>query len=168
MSENVQQIKEEILNGMFILQGEGILTENKGHLSYKLDDGRICMVGHLHTTAKTFEEMSIDDMILLDENGNVVDGNLDPVGEWHIHSEIYKARPDIRSFIHAHPMGSMIFGIAKKEIVPCYIAATIFSPSVPILDYVGRIDTPELGKKVADTMGDNCANFSIKNILDKP
>lgn len=157
MSEDLRLIQEEILLGMRILQGEGVLAENKGHLSYRLEDGRICMVGHLHDTAKTFEEMGVDDMVLIDADGNLVKGRLKPVGERYIHTAVYSARPDVRAIIHAHPRGSLVFGIANRPIIPVYHQATIFAPAVPIFDYSAQIDTPELGRQVAQALGDNYA-----------
>lgn len=157
MAEDIKVIKEKILLGMRILAGEGVLQENKGHLSYRLDNGNIVIVGHLHGSAKTFDEVTADDLIIMDGDANVVEGHLTPIGEWPIHTEIYKARPDVRSVIHAHPRGSLVFGIAMVPIIPCYHQATIFAPHVPIMDYSAQIDTAPLGKEMVKQMGDSYA-----------
>ncbi|MBI2875100.1 MAG: class II aldolase/adducin family protein [Firmicutes bacterium] len=156
-SSDLQRIKEEIIFGMKVLRGEGVLEQNMGHLSYRLDDGNICMIGHLHDKAKTFDEMGPEDMVVIDPDGKLVEGTLNPVGERVIHTAVLAARPDVRSVIHAHPKTSMLFGITGQPILPVYMNATIFAPSVPILDYAAQIDTPELGRQVAETLGNNYA-----------
>ena len=56
-----------------------------------------------------------EDLFTLGFDGEILDGpkGTRPVSEFHIHSEIYKMRPDVNSVLHAHPMVPILFTIAE-------------------------------------------------------
>jgi L-ribulose-5-phosphate 4-epimerase len=65
-----------------------------------------------------YENMKIDDMVVVDLNGNIVEGNLRPSSDTKTHLEIYKAFEGVNSIVHTHSKFATIFAQAKKEIKP--------------------------------------------------
>ena len=154
MSNQVDQIKQKIVDGMKILLRDGLMELNTGHLSVRVPGkDLICMPGHLHDQARTLDTLIFDDIITIDMEGNKVEGELSAVGERFIHTKIYAARPDVGSVIHCHPQLATCFSIAGVKIFPVYHRAAIFHPGVPIWDYPGQIDKPELGQQLAEALG---------------
>jgi L-ribulose-5-phosphate 4-epimerase len=154
MSNQVDQIKQKIVDGMKILLRDGLMELNTGHLSVRVPgENLICMPGHLHDQARTLDTLIFDDVITIDMEGNKVEGELSAVGERFIHTKIYAARPDVGSVIHCHPQLATCFSIAGVKILPVYHRAAIFYPAVPIWDYPGQIDKPELGQQLAEALG---------------
>jgi L-ribulose-5-phosphate 4-epimerase len=150
-----EELKQEIAQAVRTLSGAEILTLTLGHVSYRVPKSeKIVILGHTHKSFKMLDEVTEEDIIVMDFDGNTIEGKYEPPGEKYIHTEIYKRRPDVQSVIHGHPFLSMALGIANIRIVPVYFLASQFHPEVPILDYWGQIDTAELGKKVADALGD--------------
>ena len=131
---------------------------NTGHLSVRVP-GRdlICLPGHLHDQGRTLDTLTIDDIITIDMDGNKVEGTLSGVGERFIHTRIYAARPEVSSVIHCHPKMAICFSIAGVKILPVYHRAAIFHPGVPIWDYPGQVDTPELAQQLTDALADGPA-----------
>ncbi len=78
--------------------------------------------------------------------------------EIFIHTEIYKARPEVFSVIHIHPPTPMMFTICCKPLLPLYGA---FDPSsvrlaldgIPTYERSILINTPARGEELARTMG---------------
>ena len=154
MTNQVDQIKRKIVDGMRILLRDGLMELNTGHLSVRVPGTElICMPGHLHDQARTLDTLTFDDIITIDMEGNKVEGELSAVGERFIHTKIYAARPDVGSVIHCHPQLATCFSIAGVKILPVYHRAAIFYPGVPIWDYPGQIDKPELGQQLAEALG---------------
>ena len=77
--------------------------------------------------------------------------------EIFIHTEIYKARPDVYSVIHIHPPTPMMFTICHKPILPLYGA---FDPSsvrfcfegIPTYERSILINTPARGAELVKVM----------------
>lgn len=158
MTEELNDIKQKIIDGMKILLKDGLMELNTGHLSVRVPgENLICLPGHLHDHGRTLDTLTIDDIITIDMAGNKVEGALAGVGERFIHTRIYEARPDVSAVIHCHPKIATCFGIAGVPILPVYHRAAIFHPSVPIWDYPGQVDTPELAQQLADALGDGPA-----------
>lgn len=79
--------------------------------------------------------------------------------EIFIHTEIYKARPDVYSVIHIHPPAPMMFTICCKPLLPLYGA---FDPSsvrlcldgIPTYERSILINTPARGEELVRVMTD--------------
>jgi len=152
--KTVQETKEKVAQVMRILAQEGLLSLNLGHASAKIPGTEnICIVGHIHEEGRNYYDVSPGDIVIINYEGDLVDGDKAP-GERFIHTEIYKKRPDIGGIIHAHPLFSTAFGIAGIPIKPIYYRGSIFAPEVPIMDYGAQIDKKELGTQVAESLGD--------------
>lgn len=158
MNDPISEIKQKITDGMKILLKDGLMELNTGHLSVRVP-GRdlICLPGHLHDQGRTLDTLTLDDIITIDLEGNKTEGTLSPVGERFIHTCIYAARPDVSAVIHCHPRMATCFSIAGTKILPVYHRAAIFHPFVPIWDYPGQVDTPELAQQLTDALGNGPA-----------
>jgi L-ribulose-5-phosphate 4-epimerase len=66
-----------------------------------------------------YASMKADDIVLVDLEGQVVEGWLNPSSDTPTHVEIYKAFPDVGGVAHAHSVYATMFAQARREI-PCY------------------------------------------------
>jgi len=140
------------------LAGGDILTLTVGHVSCRVPgENWVLILGHTHKAFKTLDSIEAADIIRMDLDGRPLDAGGEPPGERFIHTEIYRRRPDVQAVIHGHPETSTYFGVAGREIVPVYFRAGQFAPRVAIHDYAGQIDTPELGRAVAEELGGSTA-----------
>src|SRR5207237_587437 len=73
----------------------------RGHISVRLPDdpSRFFMKPH----GVGLDEITPENILTIDLDGNVVDGTARRHSEVYIHSEIFKLRPDVHCVIHAHP-----------------------------------------------------------------
>ena len=77
---------------------------------------------------------------------------------WEIplYTNIYRARPDVGSVVHAHPPLTIALGISGETIRPVHQLSACFAAGIPT--FGGElINSEELGKKVAETLGDKRA-----------
>ena len=80
--------------------------------------------------------------------------------ERFIHSEIYKARPDVHAILHSHSPTVIPFGASNVPLQPIVNTAGFLSPDVPVFEMrrvAGSrsllVTDAKLGKALADTLG---------------
>ena len=67
----------------------------------------------------SYDGMTADDMVVVDFDGNVVDGSLKPSSDTPTHIELYKAFPEIGGIVHTHSTCATAFAQAGRA-VPAY------------------------------------------------
>jgi len=93
------------------------------------------------------------DIVTVDINAKKLEGKGPQPLETEIHTGIYRARPDVMSVVHSHPLHSVVFTITGKPILPVSVHGAIFADGVPTFDNVGHVNTRELGDGLARALG---------------
>ncbi|WP_134110868.1 L-ribulose-5-phosphate 4-epimerase AraD [Mycoplasmopsis mustelae] len=63
-----------------------------------------------------YETMTVDDMVVVDMDNNVIDSKLNPSSDTPTHTLLYKANPNIQGIVHTHSPYAVGFAQAGKEI----------------------------------------------------
>ena len=63
-----------------------------------------------------YEEMTADDMVVVDLNGNVLEGKWKPSSDTPTHLELYKAFPKMGGIVHTHSRWATTFAQACLDI----------------------------------------------------
>ena len=131
-------------------QGQGDLT--RGHVSVRVPGD----AQHFFMKPHSFglDEITLDNIVVCNLAGEKVGGGGRRHSEVYIHSEIYKARPDVTSVIHAHPVHAVAFSATGATLLPISQPAVAFADGVPYFtDAIDLIRSPELGAGVARALG---------------
>ena len=64
----------------------------------------------------SYKEMSVDDMVVVDLDGNVIEGRLKPSSDTPTHLELYKAFPCIGGIVHTHSTYATAWAQAGRDI----------------------------------------------------
>ncbi len=147
---NEDSLREQLATCTRIFTMQGILGMF-GHISaYIPESKRVVMCpGAGADKAKVKGE----DMMVLDLNGKVLDGAGSLPREWPIHTEIHRARPDALAVAHCHAHYSTLFAIAKRAFLPVTMGGAIFPDGVPLYPEAEFIETPELGRRLLEVIG---------------
>jgi ribulose-5-phosphate 4-epimerase/fuculose-1-phosphate aldolase len=89
-------------------------------------------------------------------NGRLVSGppGLRPPAEVYIHSEIYKARPDVNAVAHFHHDLTTTFTVVEGlSLVPLKNHAVRWRSGIPVHPDPSHVDSPDLGRGLAATLG---------------
>ncbi len=93
-------------------------------------------------------KLKISDILRVDLESNVIEGNLKPTSEMFMHTAIYKKRDDVNAVVHAHPPVCTGFACARVPLdysVDPEIIVTV--GEIPLVEYVTPT-TKELAEKV--------------------
>ncbi len=130
------------------------ILDHSGHVSVRLpNDGGFL----IQAVAASRGKLEPKDIFTLGLDGEILDGPAGtvPAAEFHIHSEIYKARPEMNAVLHAHPKVPILFTIAEgAKLIMVLNHAYRWRNGVPVHPHSAHIDTVELGRDMVATMGD--------------
>ncbi len=154
----IEATRQELLQGLRVLDGEGMFEKAFGHISARVPDSDlIVMMGHVHDHERTLAQTEAEDLIVINSDGGVVEGRFDPPGEFPIHTEVLRARPDVMSVVHCHPHAPVALSITRTPVLPVTWRASIFFPEVPLFLDPRQIETSQHGHELAETLGDGRA-----------
>ena len=157
---NVKELKKKLALSCNILAYEGHWDNILGHVSVRVpDQQRLLMKPH----SFGFEEIRSEHVIEVDLDGNKVAGKYERHSEVFIHTEIFKARPDVNCVVHSHPPHAVALGSLRQPLRPISHEGNIFYEGLPLFDLTtALIRTPELGVAVAKSLG-KCRGLLMKN-----
>jgi L-ribulose-5-phosphate 4-epimerase len=130
------------------------ILDHSGHVSVRLPDNSGFLIQGIHASRA---QILPEDLFTLGFDGAILDGPeaTRPVAEFHIHSEIYKVRPDVNAVLHAHPMVPVLFTIAEGAQLKMVINHGYrWRTGVPTHPDTAHINSPAIGAVMAETMGD--------------
>jgi ribulose-5-phosphate 4-epimerase/fuculose-1-phosphate aldolase len=90
-------------------------------------------------------------------DGRKLDGAGDPPGEYPIHLEILRARPDVQSVIHYHGMYSTAFTTSPETLRPIHLMGTIFHDGIPVYPDPRLVSDRDRGIALAQALGSHRA-----------
>lgn len=119
--EALWQARKEIVYWSRKVQEYGYVTATDGNLSLRLDEERILIT----PSGVPKGEVELDSPIIIDMDGNKVEGAGKPSSEGKLHLEVYKLRPDVQAVIHAHPPKCIAFTVAGIPIDTCLLPEVV-------------------------------------------
>ena len=111
----LEKLKEEVLKANLLLPKYNLVTFTWGNVS-AIDRKSGLIV--IKPSGVEYDEMNASDMVVVDLEGNVVEGKLRPSSDTPTHIELYKAFPDIGGVVHTHSRWATSFAQAGLEIRP--------------------------------------------------
>ncbi|BAJ63394.1 L-ribulose-5-phosphate 4-epimerase [Anaerolinea thermophila UNI-1] len=143
-------LREELLYLHLQLPKNGLVTWTSGNVSVRdVSTGWVL----IKPSGVFYENLHPEDFILLDLDGNVLEGSLKPSSDTASHLYIYRHRPDVNGIVHTHSPYATAFAAVGKAI-PVYLTAQAdeFGGAIPCAG-LGLIGGEEIGKLVVETIG---------------
>ena len=157
----LNELKQRLIDAGRILDNadQGDLT--RGHVSIRLPDDPTHFIMKPHSFG--LDEITLENIVLCNLEGEKVGGGGRKHSEVYIHSEIYKARPEVNSVIHTHPTYSVALSATGKALEPISQPAVAFSDGLPYFTQaIDLIRSQDLGKAVATALG-SCKAVLMRN-----
>ena len=163
-----QETKEMLLQTAKDMIAKDLVEGTAGNLSARLPDGNAVLT----PSSLPYETMTLDDLVVCDLEGNVVEGKNGPTTEKMLHLACLKAYDDIHSVIHCHAKFCTMFAITHQPI-PCVIeeVEVFVGGDVPVANYkfTGSQDlADEVSKWVGDRAAVLMANHGLLTVGKSP
>jgi len=139
------ELKESVWKANLDLAKSGLILLTFGNVS-GIDRRRGVVA--IKPSGVPYESLKADDIVLVDLEGGVVEGWLNPSSDTPTHVEIYKAFPEVGGVAHAHSTYATMFAQARREI-PCFgtTHADQFHGPVPVTRLLVEAEVDEAYEK---------------------
>lgn len=108
-----QELKERVFAANLQLPKYGLVTFTWGNVS-EIDRERGVIA--IKPSGVEYDVMTADDIVVLDLEGNRIEGKLNPSSDTATHVELYKAFPNIGGIVHTHSRNATIWAQAGRDI----------------------------------------------------
>lgn len=150
---NFYNVKEEILEAGRRLYLKGFVASNDGNISVKISDDRIVITA----TGICKGDLKSGDLLIVDSEGNVIDGDKKPTSEMKMHLAVYQNRRDVHAVVHAHPQKATAFAVAGLGLQKLTLPEVIFSLGKVSFAEYGTPSTQQIPDAVSKVIGNSDA-----------
>jgi len=141
------EIKQQLVDAIRML-ARAEIVDHSGHGSARRDGGSF----YINSAASARGALTADDVVGVALDGTLVEGSARPPFEYHIHSEIYRVRPDVNAVMHTHPKWSTFLTMVGARYKAVYAQGTLLG-DIPLVDSPLSVNTQAMGELVAATLG---------------
>jgi ribulose-5-phosphate 4-epimerase/fuculose-1-phosphate aldolase len=145
--EKESDVKQQLVDAIRMLERAGFIDHN-GHCSARRDGASF----YVNSGASVRGALTVTDIVTVDLDGNLLEGSARPPLEFHIHSEVYRARADVNAVMHTHPQWSTFLTMTGVPFKPVYAQGVLLG-DIPLMDSPLSINTKPMGEKLAATLG---------------
>jgi L-fuculose-phosphate aldolase len=132
---------------------EGLVEGTSGNISGRLDGGLVC----LSPSSVPYDTMTLEDLVVVDLDGNVVEGTRSPTTEKDLHLGALRRYPELGCVIHTHAVYATMFALAHEPIPAVIEEVVVYvGGDVPCCEYKGT-GSVDLGEEVANHLADRGA-----------
>ena len=157
--EKRAEIRNHLAQACRILYMEGLADFNLGHASSKIPGEELV---YIKPKGLGLEEVKADDIVLINMEGDLIEGKHPLHGETPIHTEIYKARKDVGSIVHVHPLFTTAFSAVQSSFRSLNQDGVLFPKGAPTFKSPELIVKKDQGQALAEELGQSDA-ILLKN-----
>lgn len=147
-----EEQKQELLEICLKMLEENLVIGSSGNASLRVDEHVVISPSSVHYT-----EMTVDDVVVIDMEGETIEGHRNPSVELPMHLALYNTRNDAKAVVHTHSLYASSMAIMHESL------PSILDEIVPKLGATIRVSsyampgTKQLGKNVVEAIEDRSA-----------
>jgi L-fuculose-phosphate aldolase len=145
-----RELKQQLADALRMMERSEVIDFN-GHMSCRLPGTAHVLI---NSGKSVRSALTADDIIAIDMDGKPVEGDVVPPMEFHIHTEIYRRRPDVNAVAHTHPLWSTLFSMVGETVQPVTMQAAVMGP-VQTFAKTASINQKELAVELAAALGEH-------------
>ena len=131
-------------SGLRMLRG-GYTVETWGNISARDPETNLV---YLTPSGMDYTTIQEEDIVVLDLEGNIVEGHRKPSIELDLHLHVYQSRPEVQAVVHTHPIYSTVFSCCGEDI------PMVIDEAAQVLGDVCR--TAKYGLPGSKELAENC------------
>ena len=112
----LEQLKQAVYEANMELPRRGLVTYTWGNVSGIDRESGLVVI---KPSGVEYEDLKPEDLVVLNLDGEVVEGDLNPSSDTKTHIELYKAFPELGGVVHTHSPHAVAWAQAGSDI-PCY------------------------------------------------
>ena len=144
--------RQSLIDAGLVLEHLGHGDMTRGHVSIRVPGKPEHFFMKPHSVG--LGEITEANILTFDLESEIVAGTSRPHSERYIHSEIFRARPDVNAVIHTHPVHTVAFSATTQKMKALSQGGAVFKNAMPVYqDTINLIRSKETGRGVAQALG---------------
>jgi L-ribulose-5-phosphate 4-epimerase len=146
----LEALREEVWRLHLELPKNHLVAWTSGNVSARDPESGLVVI---KPSGLKYEDLRPENMIVVNVEGDIIEGNLKPSSDTASHLYIYRARPDVNGIVHTHSRYATAFAAIGKPI-PVYLTAQgdEFGGPIPCGGFA-LIGGEEIGQVVVESIG---------------
>jgi L-ribulose-5-phosphate 4-epimerase len=169
LNKRLKYLKEEVYKSNIDLVKKNLVTFTFGNASGIDRESKVVAI---KPSGVDYDKLSPENIVLVDLEGNIIDGSLSPSSDTRTHIILYKAFPDMGAVVHTHSRYATAWAQAKCAL-PCLgtTHADYFYGQIPCTkvisdEQIAKDYEEETGNLIVDTFkNENIDYHDIKACL---
>ncbi|MGQ9553783.1 MAG: L-ribulose-5-phosphate 4-epimerase [Anaerolineae bacterium] len=150
----LDKLRQLVCEMNLMLPKAGLVTWTSGNVSGRDYASNLVAI---KPSGVRYEHLTPEDIVIVDLEGNVVEGRLKPSVDTATHLYVYRQRPDVGGMVHTHSPYATAFAAVGKTITPCLTAiCDEFGGEIPLGAYA-PIGGEEIGREIVRSIGASSA-----------
>ena len=149
----LEHARREVVHTAREISRLGLVQGTAGNVSVR-DPETGCVA--ITPSAVPYDAMQPDDIVVVNSEGDVVNGPWRPSSETPMHTRVYRHKPWAFGIVHTHSVYATTFACLGVEIPAVHYVIAFAGPRIPVANYA-PYGTDELGERVVQAMGDGKA-----------
>ncbi len=147
------EIRQSVLDTAKAMVECGLVEGTAGNVSARLPGGRVVLT----PSSLDYDSMTLDDLVVTDAEGKVLEGERPPTTEKALHLACLRQHEDIGAVMHCHALFASMFAV-NHEPIPCVIEEfdIYVGGEVPVAEYC-LTGSDELAEEASRWLGDRAA-----------
>jgi L-ribulose-5-phosphate 4-epimerase len=154
----LHELRQEVYESLMELPKNHLVTMHSGTVSGRDPASGLIVI---KPSGFRYDRLTPADLLVIDADGNCLDGNLRPSSDTETHLYMYKHRPDIHGIVHTHSPYASIFAVLGKPIPPVMSSAALLGGEIPIGGYA-PVGGEDIGSEIMAKMG-SCSAIVMQN-----
>ena len=152
MSADVTAVRRNVAELHDELTRNGLVAWTQGNISARVPDAELLVI---KPSGVSYAELTPESMVVVDLEGNVVDGDFAPSSDTATHAYVYRELDWVGGVVHTHSPYATAWA-ARCEPIPCVLTAIAdeFGGDIPLGPFA-RIGGEEIGEGIVETLSDS-------------
>ena len=145
----LEQLREIVWKCNLELPKNGLVKMTSGNVSGRDPETGLVVI---KPSGVSFEEMTPEDMVVVNLDCQVVEGKLKPSTDTDTHLYVYRHRPDVFGMVHTHSPYASSFAVLGQPIPACLTACAMLGGEIPLGGYA-PIGGEDIGQEIISKIG---------------
>ncbi|MEU4216831.1 L-ribulose-5-phosphate 4-epimerase [Actinoplanes sp. NPDC026623] len=149
LTDAIRQIRRQVADLHAELPRNELVVWTAGNVSARVPGADLLVI---KPSGVRYDEITADNMVVTDLEGNLVDGELSPSSDTAAHAYVYKHLPHVGGVVHTHSTYATAWS-ARGEAIPCVLTmiADEFGGEIPIGPFA-LIGDDSIGRGIVETL----------------
>lgn len=160
----LEKLREEVWKCNLELPKNGLVKMTSGNVSGRDPESNLVVI---KPSGFSYEEMTPEHMVVVNLEGDILEGDLKPSVDTATHLYIYRHRPDVFGVAHTHSPYATSFAALGQPIPACLTTTAMLGGEVPLGGYVpvgGEAIGAEIVRKIGKALAIVMQNHGVFTI----